>query len=393
MAVARQVLARRVVPIALWGALPLLVSGYVMLKPSARSVHFAGDFHYAFWPAAWNVLHGLSPYVSPDSPAVVHAAFEYPAVAALLLAPFALIPHDVADVIFAMLNIAAMLATLRVLGVRDWRLYGLVMLCPAVYAGWTLANVTLLLGLGVAAVWRYRERPIVIGLLSALLISVKLFLWPLALWLLATRRYAALAYATVGGLVLNTIAWAVLGFDQLGRYSRLLNAFTAFEERRGYSLVALAMDEGSGRPAAYALMLTAAAVGAVCCMRLGRRGRELGALALAIAVTLLASPVVHLHYFALLLIPLALVRPRLSLAWALPLAMWVCAPEVPRPWQIAGALLLGAAMVAVAVRQGSIEPRVLRESGKPREHTPSPSLDLRLVPPSASSVATGNVGR
>ena len=25
--------------------------------------------------------------------------------------------------------------------------------------------------------------------------SVKLFLWPLALWLLATRRYAALAYA------------------------------------------------------------------------------------------------------------------------------------------------------------------------------------------------------
>ena len=36
------------------------------------------------------------------------------------------------------------------------------------------------------------------------------------------------------------------------------------------------------------------------------------------------SPIVWLHYFVLLYIPIAIVRPRLSWLWALPLAFWVC---------------------------------------------------------------------
>src|SRR5229473_1122991 len=118
-------------------------------------------------------------------PSLSPALRPSPSLAALLLAPLALIPRGAADVIFAGLEIAAVLGTLRILRVRDWRLYGLVMLCPAVFSGWTLANVTLLLGLGIAAVWRYRAHPLFVGLLIALLVSVKLFLWPLALWLLA----------------------------------------------------------------------------------------------------------------------------------------------------------------------------------------------------------------
>src|SRR5262249_61269199 len=109
----------------------------------------------------------------------------YPAVGALLLAPLALLPHAVADNVFALFNLGAMLLTLRVLKVHDWRLYGLALISPAVFSGWSLANVTLLLGLGVALAWRYRERALVAGALVALLVSVKLFLWPLALWLAA----------------------------------------------------------------------------------------------------------------------------------------------------------------------------------------------------------------
>ena len=378
-------------PITVWGLLPMALTVFVVLRSRVGQLHFAADFHYAFWPAGQRILHGLSPYVNPGSPSVVHAvAFVYPAVAAVLLAPFALIPHGAADVTFEMLNIAAALLTLRVLNVRDWRLYGLVMLCPAVFAGWTVANVTLLLGLGIATIWRYRERPVVIGFLIALLVSVKLFLWPLLLWLLATRRYAALAYAAACGLAFNAAAWWVLGFDELRRYSRLLRALTAIEERRGYSLIAFALHEGTSRRAAYALAFALAAVGAAICLALGRRGRDVPALALAIGVSLLATPIVQLHYFALLIVPLALVRPRLGLAWALPLAMWASASAAPRPWQIAAALAIGGAMVAVAARRDSTGSVVLR---RPRAHAAPSSLDLRLVPPSASSVATGDVGR
>jgi hypothetical protein len=365
--VGRASLASQLVPFTVWGLLPVVLIVFTVLGSGSGTVHFAGDFHYSFWPAGQQVLHGASPYVDPGSPTVGHAiAFVYPAVAALLLTPLALIPHGVADVVFAGLEVAAGLLTLRVLDVRDWRLYGLVMLAPAVFAGWSVANVTLLLGLGIAAIWRYRDRPLVIGFLLALLVSVKLFLWPLALWLLATRRYAALAYATACGLALNAVAWAVLGFNELHRYGRLLSALTSIEERRGYSLVAFALHTGASHRAAYAIAFALAGAAAVACLALGRRGREVPALALAIGVSLLATPIVQLHYFALLIVPLALVRPRLGLAWALPLAMWVSASAAPRPWQVALAAAIGAAMVAVVLRRDPLGPIVLGESGKPR---------------------------
>jgi hypothetical protein len=342
---------RQVLPVALWGVLPAALTAWAAL--GIGRVH-AGDFHYAFWPAGQRVLHGLSPYVDPGSPTIAHAvAFVYPALAALLFAPLALIPHGLADTAFASLNVAAALLTLRVLDVRDWRLYGLVLLCPAVFSGWTLANVTLLLGLGIAVIWRYRERALLIGFLAALLVSLKLFLWPLALWLLATRRYAALAYAAACGLAINAVAWTVLGWNELHRYSRLLHALAATEEKRGYSLVSLGLHEGASRPAAYALALSVAACAAASCLALAHRGREVAALALALGVSLLATPIVQLHYFALLLVPLAIVRPRLSVAWALPLAMWVCASPA-RTWQLVVALGIGTTIVLIAVRRDSL---------------------------------------
>jgi hypothetical protein len=85
---------------------------------------------------------------------------------------------------------------------------------------------------------------------------------------------------------------------------------------------------------------------------LARRGAEVAGLALALAASLLASPIVQLHYFALLIVPLALVRPRLSPVWALPVAMWVCASGSAN-WEIAAVLAAGAAIVADVVRADS----------------------------------------
>jgi hypothetical protein len=341
---------RQVGDVVVWALLPLILIVMGPLDSGGLTVHYAGDFHYAFWPAAHRVLHGASPYVDPGAPEITRAiAFVYPAVGALLLAPWALIPQGPADAIFAALNVVAVMLTLWILGVRDWRLYGAVLLCLPVYSGWLVGNVTLLLGLGIAGAWRYRDRPLLSGLLIAVIVSIKLFLWPLGLWLVASRRYAATAYAVAAGVILNAAAWAVLGFDEIDRYRRLLRALTAAEEDVGYSLIGLALRAGTGHGAAYALGFAAAGGCAIGCLMLGRRGRDVSALTLALAASLLATPIVQIHYFALLIVPLAIARPRLSLAWAPLLAMWLCTHS--RPWQVAVALALTAVIVAVALRR------------------------------------------
>ena len=340
--------ARRVVPLVVFGLLPLaMIAGALA---GNYDVHYAGDFHYSYWPAGQRVLDGASPYVDPDAPEIAQAiAFVYPALGALLLSPFSLLPRELADAVFTGLNIAAMPLTLYVLGVRDWRLYGAALLCLPVLSGWLVGNVTLFLGLGIALLWRHRDNAAAAGVLAAVIVSFKVFLWPLGLWLLATRRYVAIGWAIASGLAINLITWAVLGFDDLGRYQRLLQALADEREDLGFSVVSVALREGIARSPAYALAMVLSALAASACLIAGRRGRDHGALALAVAVCLLATPVVQLHYFALLLVPLALARPRLGIAWMLPLAFWASPPEGPA-WQAALALALAAAIVVVCLR-------------------------------------------
>jgi hypothetical protein len=347
--------AARVGTLAALGVIPAALTAYLF---AARGGAFAYDFHHAFWPAGRDVLQGSTPYVDPTSPDVArNVAFIYPALAALLLAPFALLGHAAADQLFTGLNVLAVLATLRILDVRDWRLYGLVLVCPSVVYGWHQANVTLPIVLGIAAVWRWRDHRVAAGLLVAVLVSVKLFVWPLGLWLVATRRYAALGYALCAGVALNVAAWLLLGLDEIPRYRQLLQAATDLEERSGYSPVAIALRAGADRSAAYLLALVLTAIAAVLIIALGRLARERCAMTVCVALCLVASPIVWLPYFALLIVPLAITRPQLSPAWLLLLPMWACPCVEPAGWQLAVVLTSATALVAVLVRP--VSPRVL----------------------------------
>jgi hypothetical protein len=82
------------------------------------------------------------------------------------------------------------------------------------------------------------------------------------------------------------------------------------------------------------------------CFVVSRRDDGRG-LALAVAAMVLLSPVVHLDYFILLLVPLALLRPRMEATWLLPVALWVAAQSAN--WQTATALLIGLATFLAAV--------------------------------------------
>jgi hypothetical protein len=233
--------------------------------------------------------------------------------------------------------------------VRDWRIYGVVLLWAPVVSAWQTANLTLLLGLGIAGAWRARDHPATVGGIVALLVTVKLFVWPLGIWLLATRRYAGLAWAVATGIVLNVVAWAIIGFDQISAYQSLSRDITRQEESRSYNLLRLALDHGAGRSVAYALQLLAAAVVVLFCVRLGRRGADRSALTLSIAATLLAAPVIWLHYFALLVVALGVSHPRLSPIWLLPIALFACPVREPATLELLGALVVAAAVVVAAL--------------------------------------------
>ena len=82
-------------------------------------------------------------------------------------------------------------------------------------------------------------------------------------------------------------------------------------------------------------MLAAAVVVAIALIRAGLDGRDRQAIVLAVGLMLVASPLVWSHYFALLVVVLVLVRPRLSALWFLPVVLWACPVTTPDGWQLA----------------------------------------------------------
>jgi hypothetical protein len=245
--------------------------------------------------------------------------------------------------------------TLWLMRVRDWRVYGIALMWLPVYDGWMTANESLFLLLGLGCLWRWRDRPWVAGLLVATMISLKPLMWPLALWLLATRRWRASAHALGYGFLLNLAAWSIVGFSQIGAYLHAAGADTADSWRTGFGLPALVGHFGAGRTTGVVAMvvLSAGLAAAVCHRGLVKRN-QVQALILALGLALVSSPLVWSHYVVLLLMPLALLRPRLDWLWLLPILMWVCPPAYPvHVWQIIVYWAAGGVLLVVMARRAS----------------------------------------
>jgi alpha-1,2-mannosyltransferase len=302
-----------------------------------------GDFPI-FRAASNAVLHGNSPYVVPSPSALANFdTFVYPPAAAFVFSPFALVPYSAAKVLMLVLSVASVLIALRLLGVRDWRCYGVAAISMPVVSSIALGAFSSFLLLGAAATWRYRERRFAAGILGALTATCKLFLWPLGVWLLVTKRLRAAGVFVLAAIVLVVGGWAAIGFAGLRSYPHLLHLLTDLESHKSFSIVALLELSG---PAATALsvLLAAALVVAVAVAARSSDGDRL-AFAVAVLGTLAATPVVWMHYYALLFVPIALYRPRLSGLWAVPLVLWVAPSTYSEgvTWRI----LLGLGTVAI----------------------------------------------
>jgi glycosyl transferase family 87 len=325
---------------------------WLLMVDVVRRDAFATDFHYAFWPAARHVLEGTSPYSSIVD--FGRLPFVYPAPAAVFLSPFGLLPGPIADALFTLLLAAAAVLALRLCRVRDWRCYGIALLWAPVFSAVQAANITLLLALGLAVLWRLRDRTLAAAAIAALLVAVKIFLWPIIVWLAIRRGLRSGAWSVLLTVFITISSWSVIGFAGFNDYPHLVRLVERLEAPKSYSLVALGLKLGLGHAAATSLALTAGAVVLAAAALVARReddGRR--SFALTIAATILFSPVVWLHYFALLVVPVAILRPRFGPVWLLPLLLWPCPVMISGPtwWPLAPLLVFGT-VIAVAVGWG-----------------------------------------
>jgi alpha-1,2-mannosyltransferase len=309
-----------------------------------------------FRKAALAVLHGHSPYVAANAGALAHFdKFVYPPAAALVFAPFAALPPAAGRAVMFFAGLAAVVGALRLLGVADWRCYSLAVVSAPAINSLALGALTSFLLLGAALAWRYRDRPAVTALATAATAVLKVFLWPLGVWLLATRRWRAAAICAGTGAVLLLGGWAVIGFAGFRSYPTLLHVLDRLEAPVGYSVVALFGLTGGAETAASVLLSLGAAAAVVLAAR--GAGGDRRAFAVAVVASLLATPLLWLHYLLLLFVPIALYRPRLSGLWFVPLVLWATPMTHSQGsvWRIALALAVaGAVAVGTAFDGGRL---------------------------------------
>ncbi len=301
------------------------------------------DFR-VFWAAGQHLLAGERLY--PTRAALelnTHTYFVYPPIVAALFVPFSLLPFPLAAALYTLLAVLATAATLRLLGVSDARCYIALLFWIPVLQSIGFGTIEPFLGLALAVAWVKRRSTIAMPLAVACAVAAKLFLWPLIFWLIATRRWRAALTSALATIALIIVPWALLGFRDLTWYPKALRLLLDHERTMGYETkdVLGAVNLGNA-----AIVVQIIAVLAVFWLA-GRHDGDRRSFSAAIVCALLLSPLVWMHYYALLVVPIALVRPRLSWLWVIPVfAFW---PPGNNPGQSSVTLAIVAILTGVGV--------------------------------------------
>lgn len=350
------------------------VKAYVTLIHNAFADDRAPHDLAVFLHAAGKVMHLDSPYAFRAD-----ETYAYPPALAFLAAPLHPLGAGAATLVWTLAALGALSGSLWLLGVRDWRCYAVAFALPFTRSAIDLGTVGPLLLLAVAAAWRWRNQVVRPAAALAVGVALKLYLWPLVAWpaLLGRVRTSVLAVAIAVAAIL--LPWAVLGFAGLGGYPGLLRHLSRDEASSSYSVIALSVRAHLPETVGVVLSLLvggALLVAAGAVARTRARRNEAVVLTLCVAAALAVSPIVWIHYFVLLLVPLALTQPRFSLLWLVPFAYY---PLGEHTWPAGDARKLGLALVTTCVVLAAAVVRGLRERGGLAQKKPSREVRPRKV--------------
>ena len=128
------------------------------------------------------------PLPAPDTP-IGGANFVWPPVAGYLVSPLTSFRSGSRTLSWSLLGLACFALALWLVGVRDWRVYGVVALWPEFTGEMRVSHLTPVLAVLLAAAWRWRDARGAPGVLVGFAVAMKFFVWPLGVWLAATRRW------------------------------------------------------------------------------------------------------------------------------------------------------------------------------------------------------------
>jgi len=290
------------------------------------------DFRGTLYEPARAIVHGASPYPDPTVAQVqVGNPALYPPLFMLVVVPLTVFPWQVAFGMWVAVLAAGLFATVWLLGGRDWRCYVAVALIPTLWVGLVYGNVAVLLLPLAALAWRLRDRqPLLAGAAVGLAIAAKLYLWPIAIWLLATRRFSALVSAVVTAIGGALFAWSAIRFDGLTSYPDLLRVAETVYAGHSDSLATAAAALGLGTSIQRLVCLGAALLIGALAFGFGARGHDASAFSLTVLAAILGASIAWPYTFTLVLVPIAIAYPRFALAWLAPM-LFLLAEALPRP--------------------------------------------------------------
>ena len=330
----------------LLGAAAVFVTGLVGESSTDR---FGWDFRYQYLPGAEAVADGTPLYLAPDDPGLGAAleeirAYVYPPTVAVLLVPLTALSADAATLLALLGSVAALLGALALVGVRDLRCYAVVLVWTPAIGALTVINLTPLLVLALALLWRFRGTAWPTALVLGLAVPSKLLLAPMVVWAFAVRRAAAVAGAAVA-VAVTAVSFAAIGFQGLADYPRLLRRLLELHAENSYSIAAMTTELGLPSATGRAVSLVVGIGLFAWCVALARGGDEERSFTCAVAAMFALSRIVWLHYLLFLLVPLAIARPRFTPLWLLPIVLWVS----PDPGYTNGVATFVPAVVIVAL--------------------------------------------
>ena len=309
---------------ALLTALITVAFGYgTIIFGSETSVGY--DYAIATRPAAEHVWNAESPYPAPSDVLAgdQHTYYIYPPPLAFLAVPTLALDPLTASRFVAVLGLLLVIGSLLVLGVRDpWCHLAILAWAPTAN-GVQNVNVSLLLTFLVALGWRWRAHTGRGAFVLGAAVALKLFLAPLLLWPLASRRPRVTIAALTFSIVIVGATWAVLGLKGLAAYPELLRRVDERWSEASYSTLGVLHAAGIGSEVGRAVAMIMGGAIVIAAVRFARRGDELSSFTLFVAAALVATPIVWQHYLLLLAVPLAISRPTISIAWLLPILLWL----------------------------------------------------------------------
>jgi alpha-1,2-mannosyltransferase len=253
--------------------------------------------------------------------------YTYPPAFAVALVPWLLFGAPAAGA-WCVAMAACFLAGVAVLPVRrDVRWLVVIVAAldwPLLYAV-KLGQVEPILFLGFAAAWRWLDRPLVVGVVTALGGLIKVQPGLLGVWALGTRRYRAVAVAAAVGLAVAGAATLFTGLGAWQSYADLLGGLSrSLSLAHNFAPGAVAHLAGAPDGLATGLQAASAVVALGALAAAWRWASPVAFLQVTILVSQLVSAPLRDHYMVLLLLPVAWLVGR-GRKWAalIPLLGWI----------------------------------------------------------------------